>query len=70
MKQVFSFENSKGITWYLHSKMVTLKNGKEMRIYYFMREVKENSMSELPAGYKVKETSRTAMPVLMKDRSN
>lgn len=62
----YSYTNSKGQTYYLHMKDVTLKNGRVQRIYYFARDVRKGSLDAVPAGYKVMETKRTAMPVLKK----
>ena len=62
----YSFTNSKGDTYYLHGKMVTLKNGRSQQIYYFARDVRSESMDSVPAGYTVVETKRTGMPVLEK----
>ena len=62
----FSYTNSKGVTYYLHFKDVTLRGGKKQRIYYFARDVRSGSLDEVPAGYKVIETKRTGMPVLKK----
>lgn len=62
----YSFKNSKGQTYYLHSKDVTLRGGRQQTIYYFAREVKDGAIDAVPAGYKVMETKRTGMPVLKK----
>ena len=62
----YSFSNSKGQTYYLHKKDVTLKNGRQQTIYFFAREARSGSLDAVPAGYKVMETSRTGMPVLKK----
>jgi len=62
----YSYKNSKGVTYYLHYKDVTLRGGRKQRIYFFARDVRENSLDEVPAGYKVVETKRTGMPVLKK----
>ncbi len=62
----YSFTNSKGVTYYLHFKDVTLRGGKKQRIYFFARDVRDGSLDEVPAGYKVMETKRTGMPVLKK----
>ncbi len=62
----FEFTNSKGTTYYLHTKEVTLKNSRVQRIYYFCRDVREEAIDDLPAGYEVLETKRTGMPVLKK----
>jgi len=60
----FSYTNSKGQTYYLHSKDVTLKNGRMQTIYFFAREVRDGALDAVPAGYEVMETQRTGMPVL------
>lgn len=66
-KQPFSYTNKKkGQTYYLHTREVTLKNGRVQRIYFFARDVREGVLYELPAGYMVIETERTGMPVLKK----
>jgi hypothetical protein len=62
----FSYTNSKGQTYYLHMKEVTLKNGRQQTIYFFARDVRDGSLDAVPAGYQVVETERTGMPVLKK----
>jgi len=62
----FSYKNSKGVTYYLHFKDVTLRGGKKQRIYFFARDVRDGSLDEVPAGMEVMETKRTGMPVLKK----
>lgn len=62
----YSYKNSKGQTYYLHSKDVTLKNGRRQTIYYFARDVRSGALDSVPSGYKVMETKRTGMPVLKK----
>ncbi len=63
----FSYTNAKGQAYYLHTKEVTLKNGRVQRIYFFARDVREDgSLDAVPAGYEVMETKRTNMPVLKK----
>jgi hypothetical protein len=62
----FSYTNSKGQSYYLHKKDVTLKNGRQQTIYFFARDVRDGSMDKVPAGYTVVETQRTGMPVLKK----
>lgn len=60
----FSHTNSKGQTYYLHNKDVTLKNGRTQTIYFFAREVRDGALDAVPAGMEVMETQRTGMPVL------
>ncbi len=62
----FSHVNSKGQTYYLHSREVTLKGGRQQRIYFFAREQKEGVIDELPEGFVVIENPRTGLPILKK----
>ncbi len=60
----FAYTNSKGQTYYLHTREVTLKNGRVQRIYFFARDVRDGALEAVPEGYEVVETQRTGMPVL------
>ena len=62
----FSYTNKKGQTYYLHTRDVTLKNGRVQTIYFFARDIRDGSLSAVPAAYMVVETTRTGMPVLKK----
>jgi hypothetical protein len=62
----FSHVNSKGQTYYLHQRDVTLKGGRQQRIYFFAREEKDGVIDELPAGYQLVENTRTGLPILKK----
>ena len=62
----FNYTNKKGVTYYLHGRTVTLKNGRVQTIYFFARDVREGSLEEVPQGLEVFETTRTGMPVLRK----
>ncbi|MFW6128979.1 MAG: hypothetical protein ACOC6P_01885 [Candidatus Aminicenantaceae bacterium] len=62
----YEFTNSKGVKYYLHHKDVELKGGRTQRIYFFARDIRQGSLDEIPAGYKVVETERTGMPILKK----
>jgi hypothetical protein len=55
-----------GETYYLHSKKVTLKGGRDQVIYWFARKVGANALDEMPAGYTVVESKRTGLPILKK----
>jgi hypothetical protein len=61
----FSYTNSKGQSYILHSKDTVLKNGQERTIYYFAKEDKGNSLDAVPDGYQVSET-KNGLPVLKK----
>ena len=62
----YAFTNSKGVTYYLHFKDVNLKGGRQQRIFFFARDIRDGALDEVPAGYKVIETTRTGMPILKK----
>jgi hypothetical protein len=62
----YAFTNSKGVTYYLHFKDVNLKGGRQQRIYFFARDVRDGSLDAVPDAYKVVETTRTGMPILKK----
>jgi hypothetical protein len=53
----YSHVNSKGVKYYLNSKLVTLRGGKEQRIYYFSKDERPEG-TELPAGFVVNENPR------------
>ena len=60
----FSHTNSKGTTYYLNSKDVTLKStGRVQTIYYFSKD-KRSTGCDLPAGKVVIENSKTGLPML------
>jgi hypothetical protein len=62
----YSFTNSKGTTYYLHTKKSTTSTGKERTLFYFSKELKENdALDAVPAGYSVAEM-KTGLPVLKK----
>ncbi len=62
----YSYTNSKGQTYFLHTRDVVLKNGRKQTIYFFARDQRPGVMDAVPAGYLVVETKRTGMPVLKK----
>ncbi|MGB7296978.1 MAG: hypothetical protein WBC70_15445 [Candidatus Aminicenantales bacterium] len=62
----YAFTNSRGVTYYLHSKKVNLKGGREQTIFYFARDVRPGAQEAVPAGYMVVETTKTGMPILKK----
>ena len=63
----FAHTNSKGQTYYLHGKDVTLRNGRNQKIFFFSREEKKDTaMDAVPTGYKVDENTRTGLPFLKK----
>lgn len=65
IEMAYSHTNSKGITYYLHSKNTVLKNGREQTLYFFAKTVKEGALNAVPSGYVVSET-KNGLPVLKK----
>lgn len=61
----YTYTNSKGSTYILHSRTTKLKNGREQTIYFFAKEEKDGALDSVPAGYKVAE-SKNGLPVLKK----
>jgi hypothetical protein len=50
--------NSKGVTYYLNSKEVTLRGGKKQRIFYFSKDERPETAADLPEGFQVDENKR------------
>ncbi len=61
----YSFTNSKGVTYYLHTRKQMAASGKERTLFFFAKEIKEGAMDAVPAGYQVVEM-KTGLPVLKK----
>jgi hypothetical protein len=62
----YSFTNSKGNTYYLHTKKSVTSTGKQRTLFYFSKELRqEDSLDAVPAGYTVAEM-KTGLPVLKK----
>lgn len=53
----YSHTNSKGVTYHLNCKDVTLRGGKVQTIYYFSKDDRSTAC-DLPAGKVVKENPR------------
>lgn len=56
--------NKTGETYYLHSRVVTLRGGRQQTIYFFARDVRDGALDAVPDGYTVMENSRTGLPML------
>jgi hypothetical protein len=59
----YSYTNSRGTTYILHSKTTTLKNGNTQTIFFFAKTEREGSLDSVPEGYEVSE-SKNGLPVL------
>jgi hypothetical protein len=61
----YAHTNSKGQTYFLHSKNVTLRGGRKQTIFYFAREEKEEGgLDAVPEGMLVVENKKTGLPML------
>ena len=61
----FSYTNKRGVTYFLHAKVTTLKSGKTTTLHYFAKEKKAGVLEAVPQGYTVAETAN-GLPVLKK----
>jgi hypothetical protein len=59
----FSYKNSRGKTYILHSTTRELKSGKTQTLYFFSGTEKEGALEAVPDGYQVIET-KNGLPVL------
>ena len=63
----YSFQNSKGKTYYLHCKKVTLKSGAIRDLYFFAGDLRPDfAVDQVPEGKHVVEM-KSGLPVLKKD---
>lgn len=54
----YSHTNSKGVTYHLNTKLVTLRGGKEQPIFYFSKDERPDTATDLPEGKVVGENPR------------
>ena len=59
----YTYTNSRGATYILHSKTTTLKNGNAQTIFFFAKTQKEGVLDSVPEGFQVSE-SKNGLPVL------
>ena len=64
----FKHTNSKGVTYYLNSKNVTLRGGKQQKIYYFSKDERKDTGCELPDGYSVNENPRNGFLTVKREK--
>jgi hypothetical protein len=55
-----------GKTYHLHTRITTLKGGRQQQIYFFAGQVGDGACDRLPDGYMVVENERTGLPILKK----
>lgn len=54
----YKHTNTKGVTYFLNSKEVTLRGGKKQVIYYFSKDERPEAVEALPEGMVVNENPR------------
>jgi len=63
----YSHTNSKGVTYYLHSKKVTLRGGKQQVIYFFAKDERpDDAVDAVPDDRQVIENPRNGFLTLKK----
>lgn len=65
----YKHTNSKGVTYYLNSKSVTLRGGKTQTIYYFSKEERPETGVDLPSDRVVNENPRNGFLTLKRKDS-
>ena len=61
----YTYDSKKsGRKYILHSKDVTLKNGRRQTIYFFAPDQRPGAMDAIPSGFIVNENPRTGLPFL------
>lgn len=63
----YKHTNPKGVTYYLNTKMVTLRGGKEQRIYYFSKDERPDGC-DLPADMVVNENPRNGFLTVKRNK--
>jgi hypothetical protein len=66
-KMAYTYTNTKGVTYVLHSKETKLENGKTRVLYFFARDKRDSALNEAPKGYEVVETN-SGLPVLRRKK--
>ena len=62
----YTHTNSKGVTYYLNAKKVTLRGGREQTIYFFSKDGGRLEAAALPEGRVVNENPRNGFLTLKK----
>jgi len=64
----YKHTNSKGVTYFLNSKAVVLRGGKEQTIYYFSKDERPEAVQDIPTGFSVNENPRNGFLTVKRDR--
>ena len=64
----YQHTNSKGVTYFLNSKTVTLRGGKQQTIYYFSKDKRPEAVEKLPDGMVVNENPRNGFLTVKREK--
>jgi len=64
----YKHTNSKGVTYHLNSKKVTLRGGKVQTIYYFSKDARSETATDLPSDRTVNENPRNGFLTLKRKK--
>lgn len=67
-KVSFEQTNSKGVKYFLNTKTVTLRGGKQQVIYYFSKDMRADTACDLPNGFVVKENPRNGFLTVSRNK--
>ena len=62
----YAHTNTRGVTYYLNNKQVTLRGNKQFTIFYFSKDERKATACEMPVGYVVAENPRNGFLALKK----
>ena len=64
----YKHTNSKGVTYYLNSKAVTLRGGKVQTIFYFSKDERPEAVESLPEGMTVTENAKNGFLTVKRNK--
>lgn len=64
----FQHTNSKGVTYHLNSKKVTLRGGKVQEIFYFSKDMRSETACDKPDDREVQENPRNGFLTLKRKK--
>lgn len=64
----YKHTNSKGVTYFLNSKDVTLRGGKLQTIYYFSKDERPEAVKDIPTGFIVNENPRNGFLTVKRNK--
>jgi len=63
----YAYTNTRGVTYYLHERTVTLAGSNNLqRIFFFRKEPDAQAIDAVPEGYEIFEGPRSTLPLLRK----